>query len=86
MLMLGERSDNAAANPAMLYLYVEDCDSEYRRAVAAGGKSIMEPVDQFYGDRSGAVEDAAGNQWWIATHIEDMSDEELIERAKRERT
>ena len=42
-------------------------------------------TDQFYGDRSGAVEDPSGNQWWIATHIEDMSNEELIERAKKER-
>lgn len=69
--------------PAMLYMYVNDVDAVYKKAVQAGGKSIMEPVDQFYGDRSGAVEDMAGNQWWIATHKEEMSSEELIRRASQ---
>ena len=81
MVMLGERPADQPSSPAMLYMYVEDADTLYQRAVAAGGKSIMAMTDQFYGDRSGAVEDPSGNQWWIATHIEDMSDEELIERA-----
>ena len=84
-IMLGERSDDVEPNSAMLYMYVEDTDKLYNQAIEAGGKSIMEPVDQFYGDRSGAVEDPSGNQWWIATHIEDMSDEEIIERAKKAR-
>ena len=84
-IMLGERSDDVEPNRAMLYMYVEDTDRLYNQAIDAGGKSIMEPVDQFYGDRSGAIEDPSGNQWWIATHIEDMSDQELIERAKKER-
>ena len=85
MVMMGERPADQEAWPAMLYLYVEECDAVYRQAIEAGGKSIMEPVDQFYGDRSGAVEDPSGNQWWIATHIEDMSEEELMERAKKYR-
>lgn len=85
MIMIGERTDDAETNPAMLYMYVEDCDALYESAMAAGGKSVMEPSDQFYGDRHGAVEDPSGNQWWIATHIEDMTDEELIERAKEYR-
>jgi len=85
MVMMGERPADQKAWPAMLYLYVEECDAVYRQAIEAGGKSIMEPIDQFYGDRSGAVEDPSGNQWWIATHIEDMSDEELMERAKKYR-
>ena len=42
----------------------------------------MEPADQFYGDRNAGVEDPAGNYWWIATHIEDLSPEELERRAK----
>lgn len=74
---LGERK----LMSAMLYMYVNDVDAVYQKAIQAGGKSIMEPKDQFYGDRSGAVEDAAGNQWWIATHQEEMSQEELIKRA-----
>ena len=67
--------------PAMLYMYVNDVDAAYKKAIEAGGKSVMEPVDQFYGDRSGALNDPAGNQWWIATRKEDVSAEELMRRA-----
>ncbi len=67
--------------PTMLYMYVNDADAVYKSAIQAGGKSIMEPADQFYGDRVGAVEDMAENQWWIATHKEEMSQEDLIKRA-----
>lgn len=59
--------------PGMFYLYVPDCDAVYLRALAAGGKSISEPTDHPYGDRSGAVKDAFGNEWWIATHIKDVT-------------
>jgi len=67
----------------MLYMYVEDVDSVFQRAVKAGGKIVMEPVDHFYGDRSGAVEDPSGNQWWVATRKENVSAEELIKRASQ---
>jgi uncharacterized glyoxalase superfamily protein PhnB len=56
----------------MFYMYVPDCDAVYRRALAAGATSISEPADQPYGDRSGGVKDAFGNQWYIATHIKDV--------------
>lgn len=81
MVMLGGAGGPHKALQAMLHLYVEDCDALYRQALAVGGESIMEPTDQFYGDRSGAVRDPAGNQWWIATHIEDVPDEEIARRA-----
>jgi PhnB protein len=55
--------------PASLYLYVPDADALYRRAIAAGAKSLYAPVDQPYGDRMGAVEDGWGNTWCIATHL-----------------
>jgi uncharacterized glyoxalase superfamily protein PhnB len=58
---------------SMFYVYVPDSDAVYRRALAAGAKSIQEPTDQPYGDRVGVVEDAFGNQWCIATHIKDMT-------------
>ena len=51
------------------HLYVPDCDTVYQRALQAGATSIAEPVDHPYGDRSGGVKDAFGNQWYIATHI-----------------
>jgi PhnB protein len=80
MVMLGEKPKDEKPYPAMLYLYVEDADSVFRRAVQAGGKVITDLTDQFYGDRSGAVEDSAGNQWWIATRKENISAEELNQR------
>jgi PhnB protein len=63
-----------------IYLYVEDCDATYRRALEAGATSIMEPTNQFYGDRSASIKDQCGNHWYIATHIEDLSKEDLNKR------
>ena len=83
IIMMGEAYGDYQPMPAMLYMYVKDVDAVYKKAIAAGGKSIMEPVDQFYGDRNGAVADSAGNQWWIATHKEDMTEEELGRRAEQ---
>ena len=51
-----------------------------RLALAAGATSIREPADQFYGDRSAGVKDFCGNEWWMATHIEDVSQEEMERR------
>jgi PhnB protein len=48
--------------------------------MAAGGKSLREPTTEFYGDRSSGVTDPWGNQWWISTHVEDVSEEELRKR------
>ncbi len=83
MVMMGEATATIAPMPAMIHLYVEDADATYRRAVEAGATPIRPLADQFYGDRSGGVKDPAGNQWWIATHIEDVSPEELHRRFER---
>jgi len=69
---MGEAHGKYVPMPSMFYLYVPDCDSVYRHALAAGAKSISEPTDHPYGDRSGGVTDPFGNQWYIATHIKDM--------------
>jgi PhnB protein len=82
MLMMGEAGGQWKARPANLYLYVEDVDRTYAQAVAAGGKSLGEPKTQIYGDRSGGGEDPCGNSWWIATHVEDVSPEEMERRAQ----
>ena len=66
-----------------LLLYVTDTDSTYRRALKAGATSLREPMDAFYGDRT-AGKDSFGNSWWIATHQEDVSREELDRRAEAE--
>ncbi|HKD45873.1 MAG TPA: VOC family protein [Candidatus Angelobacter sp.] len=71
------------ASPVSLYLYCPDVDNVVQRAVAAGGK-ILKPVqDQFYGDRSGFIQDPFGHLWGIATHVEDVSPEEMKQRMKK---
>jgi PhnB protein len=82
VIMMGEESGPFEPMPAMIHLYVEDVDATYRRALEAGATSVREPADQFYGDRSGGVKDRFGNQWWIATHVEDVPPDELKRRAK----
>ena len=81
-IMMGEPTPDMNPFPASIYLYVPDCDAAYRRAIDAGAKSLMEPTDQFHGDRYGGVQDASGNRWWIVTHIEDVSPEEMARREK----
>ena len=65
----------------MLYLYVPNVDETHRRAVAAGAQSTLEPMNMFYGDRSGRFEDPFGHRWDVATHIEDVPPEEMEKRA-----
>ncbi len=82
LIMMGEPTGQWKAQPGQLYVYVKDIDEAYRRALQAGATSVMEPADQFYGDRSGGVTDPTGNLWFIATHIEDVSHDELERRAQ----
>ena len=67
---------------ASVFMYVEDVDATVKQAVDAGAKVTMEVSDQFWGDRFGSVVDPFGHQWSIATHVEDLSPEEIAERAK----
>jgi len=80
VVMLAEASVDYHPMPTCFYLYVEDVDGTYRRALQSGAISLTEPKDQFYGDRSAGVQDQAGNCWWIATHKEDVSEEEMERR------
>jgi len=86
VVMMGEPPRNGQPwqkpMPATVHVYVNDVDAAYQRAIQLGAISLREPADQFYGDRSGGVQDASGNQWWISTHIEDVSPEELRKRAQ----
>jgi uncharacterized glyoxalase superfamily protein PhnB len=66
MVMIGG-AEHIPGNPAAIHLYVPDVDEAYKRAIEAGGTSLMEPADQPYGERSGGVEDPTGNRWYIAT-------------------
>jgi PhnB protein len=82
MVMIGGAMKDWKAIPAVLYLYVPDCDATYKKALGAGGVSIMEIANQPYGDRHGGVKDPAGNTWWVATHVEDVSPGEMEKRMK----
>ena len=71
------------ASPVSLYLYLPDVDNAIERAAAAGARIIRPAKDQFYGDRSGFIQDPFGHLWGIATHVEDVSPEEMKERMKK---
>jgi len=81
IVMMGQARGDMKPRPGTIYLYVPDVDAVYRTALSAGGKSLSEPADQFYGDRSAGVEDPCGNYWYMATHIEDVSLDEFRRRA-----
>ena len=82
ILMLADAPQGRAPMPCSFYLYGQDVDGRYERALSAGGKSIMKPADMFYGDRNAGVVGPGGVEWWFATHIEDLSEAELARRAK----
>jgi PhnB protein len=81
-IMVTDSTEKYPAGATRLYLYVDDVDATYKNAIEAKGVSLREPTDEFYGDRSSGVKDAWGNEWWIATHVEDVDDEEMEKRAK----
>lgn len=79
-IMLGQSHKESPSNESMLYLYVPDVDATFAKALAAGASEVMPVSDQFYGDRSGGLMGPCGNQYWIATHKEDVSEEEMARR------
>lgn len=89
-IMMGEHKEVGglapeAFPPVSIYLYVEDVDSLFNQAVAAGAKVLYPVGDKFYGNREGGVSDPFGIVWWVATRKEEVSPEELRKRApKRE--
>jgi PhnB protein len=82
--MMGSKGPRAmGGSPAALWIYVEDCDALFNRAVSAGAQVLPgmgAMADQFWGDRSGTFTDPHGYRWTIATHKEDLSREELDQR------
>ena len=73
MVMIGGAGTwNGEPMPAAIYLYMDDVDAVYKRALQAGAASLSEPADQPYGDRIAGVKDPFGDVWYIATHIEDV--------------
>jgi PhnB protein len=70
-------------SPVTLHLYVADVDAVVERALAAGATLLRPVADQFYGDRGGKLRDPFGHQWWLATHTEDVSPQQMRERAQK---
>lgn len=71
---------SVGGTPVSLMIYVEDVDHVFKKALAAGAKESRPVKDQFYGDRSGILTDPFGHKWSVATHIEDVSPEEMQRR------
>jgi uncharacterized glyoxalase superfamily protein PhnB len=82
-VMMADAQGPSQPTTAALYVYVPDVDATYKKALSAGATSIMEPANQFYGDRHGGVKDKFGNSWWVATRVEDVSKEEMERRAQQ---
>ena len=90
LVMLSDPFPQASTTPpkelggtsASIFMYVEDVDAVVQKAVDAGATVTMEVEDQFWGDRFGSITDPFGHNWSIATHVEDLTPEEIEERGK----
>jgi PhnB protein len=78
----GKAPEALGGSPVSIHLYVEDVDAFFKRALMAGARERRPVEDQFYGDRSGQLEDPFGHLWWVATHKEDVAPEEMQKRAQ----
>jgi PhnB protein len=78
----GKSPETLGGSPVSIHLYVADVDAFFKRALAAGAKERKPVMDQFYGDRSGQLEDPFGHLWWVATHKEDVAPEEMQKRVQ----
>jgi PhnB protein len=76
-------ADTVGGSPVSLYVYLPDVDDVVKRATTEGAKLLKPVQDQFYGDRSGFIQDPFGHLWGIATHIEDVSPKDMQERMKK---
>ena len=79
----GARSPKSyGGTPVSFFVYRENVDAEWKRAVDAGAKEIMPLQDMFWGDRTGCLEDPFGHRWWLAQHIQDLTPEEIQRNAE----
>jgi PhnB protein len=74
--------ETVGGTPVMIAIYVDDVDATFNRAIAAGAKPLRPVANQFYGDRSGSLVDPFGHKWNLATHVEDVSHEEMTRRTE----
>jgi len=82
----GRSAETLKGTPVSIFLYLEDVDAAFKRALEAGAKEQLAPQDMFWGDRYGKVADPFGHEWQLATHKEDLTPEEMGRRAKAARS
>jgi PhnB protein len=89
IMLMDEMPDHGSRGPKSLggtpvafFFYGENVDAAWKRAVDAGAREVMPLTDQFWGDRTGCVEDPYGHRWWLAQHLEDLTQEELRKRGE----
>jgi PhnB protein len=90
VIMLGDEMPEQGARgpksiggtPVSFFVYAENVDAAWKRAVDAGAKPIMPLIDQFWGDRAGSIEDPFGHHWWLAQRIQELTPEELRRNAE----
>lgn len=80
MVMLAEARGGFKPMPMSFYMYVEDVDAVYAQAIRHGARSLNEPSDKFYGNRDCGIIDGRGNYWFIASRIEELTEEEITRR------
>jgi uncharacterized glyoxalase superfamily protein PhnB len=78
----GRSPKTLGGTPVSFFMYRENVDAEWKRAIDAGAKEVMPLIDQFWGDRAGCLEDPFGHQWWLAQRVRDMTEEELQKSAE----
>ena len=78
----GKAPEALGGSPGSIHLYVDDVDAFFKRALAAGARERKRVEDQFYGDRSGQLEDPFGHLWWVVTHKEDVAPDEMQKRVR----
>lgn len=78
----GKGPKTLGGSPVSFFIYGDNVDAAWKRAVDAGAKPIMPLADQFWGDRAGCVEDPFGHRWWLGQHLKDMTPEELQSAAE----
>jgi len=80
MVMLAEAGEGFGPTLTSLYLYVSDCDRSFQRAISAGGECVFPVETMPSGERYGGLKDPCGNIWWVASHVEDLTQEEQDRR------
>lgn len=85
VVMLFDRTEGWAPTPTFLNIYVEDCDAAHHRALQAGATEVTALSTNAWGDRGSRIRDPFGNLWWIQTHVEDVSEDEIAARMTQQR-